>query len=75
MIKMLRSDDVWQPKLGAPRGNRNARRTGPHDRDARLLRKRIAAFRRRAKALMLQAETALDMASRGRSAANRSGRA
>jgi hypothetical protein len=52
MIKILRPDDVWQPKLGAPVGNRNARRAGPRDAQARELHRRIAALKRNAKALM-----------------------
>ncbi len=56
MIKALRPDDVWQPKLGAPLGNRNARKHGRRDAQARLLRRRIAAFRRSAKALLARIE-------------------
>ena len=56
MIKLLRPDQVWQPKLGAPFGNRNGRRVGPHDAQARSLRSRIAKLRKRAKALILQAK-------------------
>ncbi|MEJ0043842.1 MAG: hypothetical protein WDM81_17235 [Rhizomicrobium sp.] len=52
MIKMLRQEDVWQPKRGAPPGNRNARKHGRFDAEARRLRRRIAALRRAAKALI-----------------------
>ena len=55
MIKLLRPDEVWQPKLGAPFGNRNGRRAGPHDAHARALASRIAKVRKLAKALILQA--------------------
>ena len=55
MIKILRLDEVWQPRVGAPNGNRNARRTGRHDAEAMSLRRRIAQFRRRAKALLARA--------------------
>ena len=55
MIKMLRPDQVWQPKLGAPFGNRNARRIGPHDAQSRDLRRRIAALKRNAKVLISRA--------------------
>jgi hypothetical protein len=56
MIKMLRPEDVWQPKVGAPRGNRNARKRGLHDARMRGLRKRIAAFRRDARDLVKWAQ-------------------
>lgn len=55
MIKMLRPDQVWQPKLGAPRGNTNARKHGNRDAHVRALASRIAKVRKRAKALILQA--------------------
>jgi hypothetical protein len=55
MIKMLRPDDIWQPKLGAPNGNRNARKHGRRDTEAMALRHRIAQLRRRAKALLARA--------------------
>ena len=48
-IKLLRSGDVWQPRLGAPRGNRNAAKAIP---SLSMLRARIRALRRRAKAAM-----------------------
>jgi hypothetical protein len=48
-IKLLRPDQVWQPRIGAPRDNRNAAKTitplSAH-------RARIRALRRRAKLLM-----------------------
>ncbi len=52
MIKMLRPEDVWQPRLGAPRGNRNAHKHGRSDAAMRALRARIAAFRRSARAAL-----------------------
>jgi len=51
MIKILRSGQIWQPKRGAPFGNGNALKHGRSDRGARELRKRIAAYRRRVRAL------------------------
>jgi hypothetical protein len=54
MIKLLRPDEVWQPKLGAPVGNRNGRRVGPHDAETRALRRRIVRVRRTARALILR---------------------
>ncbi len=55
MTKMLRPYQVWQPTLGAPFGNRNARRLGPHDAESRHLRRRIAALKRNAKVLISKA--------------------
>ena len=55
MIKMLRPEDIWQPKLGAPNGNRNARKHGHRDAEAMALRHRLAQLRRRAKALLARA--------------------
>jgi hypothetical protein len=56
MIKMLRPDQVWQPKLGAPRGNRNALKTGQHTGRNRALRSQIAAFIRNARAVAAMVE-------------------
>jgi len=56
MIKILRSQDVWQPKLGAPRGNRNHFRHGRSTTASKDMRKRIADFRRRAKAALEDAK-------------------
>jgi len=56
---MLRPEEVWQPGLGAPRGNRNAVKHGRETADKRELRRRIAAFRRNARALILQVRNEL----------------
>jgi hypothetical protein len=48
-IKLLRPEQVWQPKVGAPRGNRNAAKAIP---SLSMIRLRIRALRRRAKAAM-----------------------
>jgi hypothetical protein len=40
-IKMLRREDVWHPRVGAPRGNRNALKNGHYTREARALRTRL----------------------------------
>ena len=48
-IKLLRSDQVWQPKVGAPHGNRNAAKAVT---PLSTLRLRIRALRRRVKAAM-----------------------
>jgi hypothetical protein len=50
MIKMLRPEDVWQPKLGAPFGNRNAWKHGRENRYTRGLRRRIADWKKRVRA-------------------------
>jgi hypothetical protein len=60
MINILRPEQIWQPKRGAPLGNRNARKHGRSDRGARELRRRIAAYRRRARALRAAIEKALE---------------
>lgn len=48
-IKPLRPEDVWQPRLGAPRGNRNAAKP------LSTLEARVRDFKRRAKAAIRQA--------------------
>lgn len=58
-IKILRSEDVWQPRLGAPRGNRNAWKTGAHRKELRDARKEIAAWLRTTQALVAEAEKEL----------------
>lgn len=56
MIKPLRPEDVWQPKKGAPFGNRNAFKTGAHAAPVRDWRKRVADWRRRARAALAAAD-------------------
>jgi hypothetical protein len=56
MITILRPEDVWQPKLGAPRGNRNAFKTGCYASEPRALRKEIAAWKRTTRALLAEIE-------------------
>ena len=51
-IKLLRPDEVWQPRLGPPKGSRNAAKAVP---SLSMLRLRIRALRRRAKRLMAMA--------------------
>ena len=58
MIKLLRPDEVWHPKRGAPRGNRNAVKTGRHTAEIRALKRRIAAWRRRVRAVLAAVEGA-----------------
>ena len=50
MIKLLHPDQAWQPKLGAPVGNRNAFKTGKHTVALVDWRKRVASWRRRVRA-------------------------
>lgn len=56
MIKPLRPEDMWQPKLGAPVGNRNAWKTGAHSAPVRDWRKRVADWRRRVRAAVAAAQ-------------------
>jgi hypothetical protein len=56
MIKMLRPEEVWQPKLGAPRGNRNALKTGQHTGRNRALRRQVTTFMRNARAIAAMVE-------------------
>lgn len=59
-------------KAGAPKGNKNAWRTGLHTAEMRALRGRLAGFRRRAKAAIARTEALL---SADRSIAREAGRA
>ena len=45
-IKLLRPDQVWHPKIGAPYGNKNALKP------ANAIRHRIADFKRRVRAAL-----------------------
>lgn len=58
-IKILRPADVWQPKLGAPRGNRNAWKTGAHRKEYREARKQMAGWMQTMNALIAEAEKVL----------------
>ena len=69
ILKALRPEEVWQPRVGAPLGNRNALKTGAHTSEARALRKNVAYIRRRMKALTARAEEEL----RGRMANSEQG--
>lgn len=55
-IKLLRSDEVWQPKIGGRPGNRNALKTGFYDARMRDLRQRIAVWRRKVRAALAEVE-------------------
>jgi hypothetical protein len=56
---MLRPGLVVQRKVGGQPGNRNALKHGCEKADKRDLRRRIAAFRRNARALILQVRNEL----------------
>jgi hypothetical protein len=45
-VKLLRPDQVWQPRMGAPRGNRNAAKP------LSTLKARIRDFKRRMRAAL-----------------------
>ncbi len=45
-LKLLRPEDVWQPRMGAPRGNRNAAKPLP------TMKARIRDLRRRIRAAL-----------------------
>lgn len=50
-IKLLRPEDVWQPAIGAPRGNRNAARPlSTLEARVRDLKRRVRQALRRVKA-------------------------
>ena len=63
-IKMLRPDDVWQPRIGAPPGNRNRLKTGLHTAEVRDLRRRLRAFHARVNALLKDVDERLKDAKR-----------
>jgi len=56
-IKLLRPDEVWQPRTGGTLGNSNALKTGMHTSEIRDLRRRIAAWRQRVRAALAKAGT------------------
>jgi hypothetical protein len=58
-INILRPEDIWQPSRGAPRGNRNAWKTGAHRKEYREARKQIAVWMRTTNALIAEAEKGL----------------
>jgi hypothetical protein len=52
MINRLRPEDVWHPKRGAPRGNRNRHKHGLRGAAFVAWRKRKQAWRRRVRAAL-----------------------
>ncbi len=58
-LKMLGPEDLWQPRMGPPRGNRNALKNGHHTKPLRDLRKQVAITRRTMKVLIERAKEEL----------------
>ena len=58
-IKLLRPEDVWHPRIGAPLGNRNRLKTGRHSDECKATRRAIAWWRRETRALLARAEVEL----------------
>jgi len=55
-IKILRPEDVWHPRIGAPLGNRNHLKHGRQTKECKAIRRAIAKWRRDTKALMARAD-------------------
>ena len=55
-INILRPEDVWQPKIGAQHGNRNAWKNGHFVKEVRDLKKQVAAWKRTTRTLLQQIE-------------------
>jgi hypothetical protein len=60
-LKLLRPEDVWQPKMGPPGGNRNALKTGRHTKKLRAMRSEIAHWRRTTNALIREGKEELSL--------------
>jgi len=58
-IKILRPEDVWHPRIGAPLGNRNHLKHGRQTKECKAIRRAIAEWRRDTKALMAHADREL----------------
>lgn len=58
-IKLLRPDDVWRPPIGAPKGNKNALKTGRHTTEKKALRRQMAKLIKRAHVAMAEVEKCL----------------
>lgn len=52
---MLRPEQIWQPRMGAPLGNRNRLRHGNQTRAMKELRRLVAQWRRETAALLAPA--------------------
>jgi len=59
-INRLRSEEVWQPKIGGRFGNRSALKTGAHTAPLRDWRKRVAAWRRLVRVALAEVGNAPD---------------
>jgi hypothetical protein len=53
----MKNNDLARRKLGAPFGNRNALKTGAHTAEVRAWKKRVAAWRRRVRVALAEAES------------------
>ena len=60
-LKMLRPEQIWQPRMGAPLGNRNRLRHGNETRAMKELRRLMAQWRR--ETALLLARAACELAS------------
>ena len=68
MIKMLRPEEAWHPKLGAPQGNRNALKSGRYTADKQALRRQLAAFVRNALTVAAMSDARVGERRQGKSA-------
>lgn len=55
-IKILRPEDVWHPRIGAPLGNRNHLKHGRQTKECKAIRRAIAKWRRETKAVLACAQ-------------------
>lgn len=54
-LNILGSDAVWQPRKGAPPGNKNRLKNGRYTKIAKARRKEVAVMRKRVRVLVLRA--------------------
>ena len=66
--QLLAAGRSYNPKGGAPRGNRNALKTGRHTADKRALRRQLAAFIRTALAVAAMVDARIERQKDGKSA-------
>jgi len=66
MIKTLKPEDLWQPKVGAPFKNQNALKHGRRSAEAQTLQKRVRTCLRTAKSAIHHVHKALPKAKGGR---------
>src|SRR6202044_2345713 len=58
-FKPLGLDEVWQPQIGAPKGNRHAQKPGSYAREVRPFQARCIAWKKRTRLLLELAEFVL----------------